>query len=113
GRFDIQVITAATNAKLLVQQALEFHPHTVVIADEGKYAEVKEALSGVPIRVLAGHAALEEAASDPAIDLVLNALVGSVGLRPTVAAINAGKDVALANKETLVVAGELVMDLVR
>jgi len=112
-RFDIQVITAATNAKLLVQQALEFHPHTVVIADEGKYAEVKEALSGVPIRVLAGHAALEEAASDSPIDLVLNALVGSVGLRPTVAAIEAGKDVALANKETLVVAGELVMDLVR
>jgi len=112
-RFEIQVITAATNAELLVRQALEFHPQTVVIADEDKYGEVKEALSGVSTTVLAGRAALEEVVNYPTVDLVINALVGSAGLRPTVAAIEAGKDVALANKETLVVAGELVMDLVR
>ena len=112
-RFGIQVITAATNTGLLIQQALEFHPQLVVIGDEGKYSEVKEALSAMPITVLAGTAALEEVVRHPSVNLVVNALVGSVGLRPTVAAIKAGKDVALANKETLVVAGELVMDLVQ
>jgi len=112
-RFEIQVITAATNAELLIRQALEYRPHTVVIVDEGKYSEVKEALSSVTTTVLAGKAALEEVVTYPAVNLVINALVGSAGLRPTVAAIKAGKDVALANKETLVVAGELVTDLVR
>lgn len=112
-RFDVQVITAATNAELLIRQALEFHPEVVVIVDEGRYGEVKEALSGVSTRVMTGKTALEEVVAYPTVDLVINALVGSAGLRPTVAAIEAGKDVALANKETLVVAGELVMDLVQ
>ncbi|MEC3881344.1 1-deoxy-D-xylulose-5-phosphate reductoisomerase [Parapedobacter sp. 10938] len=111
-RFDVAVLTAATNAKLLIAQATEFGPRAVVIADERKYQEVKAALSHMPIQVLAGRAALEDVVQYEGVDLVVSALVGSVGLRPTVAAIKAGKDVALANKETLVVAGQLVMDLV-
>ena len=111
-RFEMQVLTAATNAGLLIQQALEFRPQAVVITDEGKYREVKAALSGTSIMVLTGTAALEEVVQYDEISLVVSALVGSVGLRPTVAAIKAGKDVALANKETLVVGGQLVMDLV-
>jgi len=111
-RFVIQVLTAAANAELLIQQALEFRPRAVVIADERKYAEVKKALAGTSTAVLAGNAALEEVVQGDGIDLVLTALVGSAGLRPTVAAIRAGKDIALANKETLVVAGQLVMALV-
>lgn len=112
-RFDIQVLTAATNAELLVQQARTFRPRVVVIADESKYLGVKNALRDIPVTVLAGEAALEEVVRDGAIDLVISALVGSAGLRPTVAAIRAGKDIALANKETLVVAGQLVMELVQ
>ncbi|MGK6350911.1 1-deoxy-D-xylulose-5-phosphate reductoisomerase [Parapedobacter sp. DT-150] len=112
-RFEIQVLTAATNAQLLIQQALEFRPQAVVIADECKYDEVKTALAGQSIDVLAGSTALEDVVQYPEVDVVISALVGSAGLRPTVAAIKAGKDVALANKETLVVAGQLVMDLVR
>lgn len=112
-RFSVQVLTAATNARLLIAQALEFCPKAVVIADESKYDEVKEALSRTSTEVLAGAAALDEVVQYDDTDLVVSALVGSVGLRPTVAAIKAGKDVALANKETLVVAGQLVMELVR
>ncbi|MFB2117604.1 1-deoxy-D-xylulose-5-phosphate reductoisomerase [Parapedobacter sp. 2B3] len=112
-RFGVSVLTAATNARLLIEQALEFCPKTVVIADESKYNEVKTALSHTSTGVRAGAAALEEAVQHDGIDMVVSALVGSAGLRPTVAAIKAGKDVALANKETLVVAGQLVMDLVR
>jgi len=111
-RFEVQVLTAATNTTLLVQQALEFRPRMVVIAAESKYFEVSRALSGKSIMVLAGGVAMEEAAREE-VDLVINAVVGSAGLEPTVAAIEAGNDVALANKETLVVAGELVMDMVR
>ncbi|MGV3764181.1 1-deoxy-D-xylulose-5-phosphate reductoisomerase [Parapedobacter sp.] len=112
-RFDVAVLTAATNSQLLVAQALEFRPGRVVIADERKYQEVKKALSHTPIQVLAGIPALEDVVRGDGVDLVVSALVGSVGLRPTVAAIKAGKDIALANKETLVVAGQLVMDLVQ
>lgn len=112
-RFDVHVMTAATNAGRLIQQALEFRPYAVVITDERRFNEVKQALAGTGTKVLSGKAALEEVVTESAVDLVINALVGSVGLRPTVAAIKAGKDVALANKETLVVAGELVMDLVQ
>ena len=112
-RFDVQVLTAASNSALLIEQALEFGPKAVVIADERNYQAVKTALSHTPTQVLAGVAALEEVVQYDAIDLVVSALVGFVGLRPTVAAITAGKDVALANKETLVVAGQLVMDLVQ
>lgn len=111
-RFEMQVLTAATNAELLIQQALEFRPQAVVITDEGKYAEVKAALTGTSIEVLAGTAALEEVVQYDGVGLVISALVGSAGLRPTIAAIKAGKDIALANKETLVVGGQLVMELV-
>lgn len=112
-RFEIQLLTAGTNSGLLIQQAMEFRPKAVVIADERKYLEVKAALSGTPTEVFAGDDAVEEAVQRSGADMVISALVGSAGLRPTLAAIMAGKDVALANKETLVVAGQLVMDLVR
>lgn len=112
-RFDVHVMTAATNAGRLIQQALEFRPYAVVITDERRFNEIKQALAGTGTKVLSGKVALEEVVTESAVDLVINALVGSAGLRPTVAAIKAGKDVALANKETLVVAGELVMDLVQ
>lgn len=112
-RFDIQVLTAGTNVDLLAQQALEFRPRAVVIADESCFQALKAALSGTGISVHAGVAALEEVVQRDDIDLVVSALVGAVGLRSTVTAIQAGKDVALANKETLVVGGQLVMDLVR
>lgn len=112
-RFEVQVLTAASNSTLLIEQALEFSPKAVVIADERNYHAVKAALSHTPTRVLAGIAALEEVVQYEAVDLVVSALVGFAGLRPTVAAIKAGKDIALANKETLVVAGQLVMDFVQ
>src|SRR5690606_37297574 len=101
------------NGELLIEQALEFCPKVVVIADERNYHTVKAALSHTSTQVLAGISALEEVVRYDTVDLVVSALVGFVGLRPTVAAITAGKDVALANKETLVVAGQLVMELVR
>lgn len=104
-------LTAHANAALLIQQALEFQPEMVVIGDENQYAAVKSALSGTGIQVLAGEASLCDAAALPAADIVLTAIMGSVGLRPTIAAIKAKKTIALANKETLVVAGELVTRL--
>ncbi|MCZ4244393.1 1-deoxy-D-xylulose-5-phosphate reductoisomerase [Pedobacter punctiformis] len=109
--FKVSVLSALTNATLLIQQALEFKPKTVVICDESKYNEVKRALSSHNIQVLAGEDALTEVAAQAAADVVLTALMGSVGLKPTIAAIKAGKNIALANKETLVVAGELVTAL--
>lgn len=109
--YNIVALTAQFNAPLLIAQALEFHPEMVVISDESQYAKVKVALSGSGIKVLAGETALCEAAALPAADLVLTAIMGSVGLRPTIAAIEAKKTIALANKETLVVAGELVTAL--
>lgn len=111
--FSVSALTVNTNAELLVAQALEFRPQKVVIVDEGRYEFVREALSSTDIDVLAGEGALEEVAAMPENDVVLTALVGYCGLRPTVAAIKAGKDIALANKETLVVAGRLIMDLAR
>ncbi|WP_443943781.1 1-deoxy-D-xylulose-5-phosphate reductoisomerase [Pedobacter sp. AW1-32] len=111
GVFKIAVLSALKNAALLIQQAIEFKPAVVVICDESKYNEVKTALSSFDIQVLAGEAALSEVAAHPDSDIVLTALMGSVGLKPTVAAVKAGKDIALANKETLVVAGELITQL--
>lgn len=113
GLYRVLALTAHANADLLIEQALEFKPLLVVIADERKYETVKTALSGKNIRVLAGEAALCEAASLDGVDLVLTAIVGSVGLGPTIAAIEAGKDIALANKETLVVAGDLITRLAK
>lgn len=111
--FSVKVLSAQNSVDLLIQQALQFKPEVVVIGDESKYQTVKSALSSTPIKVLAGEDALSEAAVYPQGDIVLTALVGSVGLKPTIAAIKAGKSIALANKETLVVAGELIMDLAK
>lgn len=107
-KFDLQVITAQSNAKLLIEQAKQFQPNAVVIADESKYLEVKEALFSEDIHVYAGNKALCQVVEFHEVHVVLTALVGYAGLKPTLAAIDAGKDIALANKETLVVAGELV-----
>jgi len=110
-RFKVSVLTAQSNATLLIQQALEFRPDYVVIGDENKCAEIESALRSLNIVVLCGLNDLAEVVTLPQIDIVLTALVGFAGLRPTLAAIQAGKDIALANKETLVVAGELVTSL--
>jgi 1-deoxy-D-xylulose-5-phosphate reductoisomerase len=109
--FSATVLTAHSNHELLIEQALEFLPTVVVITQSSKYALVKEALSPKGIMVLAGEAALEEAASMDCFDLMMAAIVGFAGLKPTLKAIETGKDIALANKETLVVAGDVVMAL--
>lgn len=106
--YKVAALTANANAALLIQQALEFNPELVVIGDQNQYAAIKQALSTTSIRIEAGEEALCEAASLPACDIVLTAIMGSVGLRPTIAAIKAKKIIALANKETMVVAGELI-----
>lgn len=111
-KFKIKALTAHCNWKLLAEQALEFVPDLVVIADEQYYSPLKAALSGSTIKVLAGKEALIEAATLPDVDYVVGALVGYSGLPSTVAALEAGKHVALANKETLVVAGELIEKIV-
>ena len=113
-RFAVAALSAQSNAELLIAQAREFRPAVVVIGYESKYATVKTALANQPeTEVVAGAAALTEAAARPDSDLVLTAMVGYAGLLPTVAAIRAGKDIALANKETLVVAGQLITQLVK
>ena len=109
--FKVSVLSALKNAELLIQQAREFQPETVVICDESQYLYVKDSLSSLNIEVLAGEEALSEVAAYPKSDIVLTALMGSVGLKPTIAAIKAGKNIALANKETLVVAGEYITNL--
>lgn len=111
--FRAAVLTAGRNADLLVEQALEFKPDTVVIMDETGYETVKKALSGTSIQVLSGEQALVDVAADGRYDMLMAAIVGYAGLLSTLAAIKAGKSIALANKETLVVAGQLVMDLVK
>ncbi|WP_426059640.1 1-deoxy-D-xylulose-5-phosphate reductoisomerase [Hymenobacter sp. B1770] len=114
GRFRVAVLSAQRQWELLAQQAQQFRPAVVVIGDESFYQPLKAALAQQPeTEVVAGPAALAEVVTRPEIDIVLTALVGYAGLLPTVAAIRAGKDIALANKETLVVAGELITGLVR
>ena len=112
-RFEVVALTANNSVDLLVLQAIEFLPKVVVIANEAKYQKVKDALSAMPIEVLAGEEALRYAASLPEADMVLAAMVGFSGLLPVIDAIKAGKHIALANKETLVVAGEIVTELAR
>jgi 1-deoxy-D-xylulose-5-phosphate reductoisomerase len=107
-KFEVEVLTAQNNADLLIQQALEFRPNCVVIANESLYEKVKEILIPEDIKVYAGEKALTDVVTMGSIDVVLTALVGYSGLLPTMKAIEAGKPIALANKETLVVAGELV-----
>ena len=110
-KFSVEVLTANSNDELLVQQALKYNPNIVVIGDESKYAAVKKALSGTQVKVFAGDKSLEEVAGMDCYDLMLAAIVGFAGLRPTLKAISSGKAIALANKETLVVAGDIVMKM--
>lgn len=109
--FEAYALTANHNADLLIEQARKFNPEFVVIADETLYGKVKDALSDLPMKVYAGSNAICEVASMDTIDVVLTAMVGYAGLKPTIAAIKAHKTIALANKETLVVAGQLVEKL--
>lgn len=109
--FEAYVLTAGNNADLLISQARKFVPCAVVIADESKYDHVRETLADLPIQVYAGSEALCQVVAMEPVDMVLTALVGFSGLRPTIAAIKASKSIALANKETLVVAGELITAL--
>lgn len=109
--YEVRVLTANTRAAELIGQALRFNPDAVVIADESKYPEVSEALKDTTIKVYAGRQALKEVVEMDTVDIVLTATVGISGLEPTVAAIKAGKQIALANKETLVVAGDIVTRL--
>lgn len=108
-KFSADVLTAYTNEKLLIEQAQKFNPNIVVIADDKKYEAVKSALSNTHIKVFAGEGALNEVALMNCYDLMIAAIVGYAGFQPTFNAIESGKTVALANKETLVVAGDIVM----
>ena len=112
-RFTVEVLTAQNNCDLLISQALEFKPNAVVIGNEANYLKVKEALIPHDIKVFAGQKAIAQVVEMETIDVVLTALVGYSGLIPTVHAIKAGKQIALANKETLVVAGEIITALAR
>ncbi|GAB1451173.1 1-deoxy-D-xylulose-5-phosphate reductoisomerase [Draconibacterium sp.] len=107
-KFEVEVLTANNNVDILIGQAIKFQPNAVVIANPDKYAYVSEALKNEPIKVYAGADALTQVVQMDTIDLVLTAMVGYSGLMPTYNAIKAGKNIALANKETLVVAGEII-----
>ena len=109
-KFSVEVLTAHSNHELLIEQSIQFNPNCVVIGDESKYLLVKDALAKTDIKVFAGEKALEEVAGLDCYDMMLAAIVGFAGLKPTLKAIDSGKPIALANKETLVVAGELVME---
>ena len=109
--FEVYALTANNQVDLLINQARKYMPEVVVIANERKYPELKEALEDLPIKVWAGADAIAQMVQSEQIDMVLTAMVGYSGLRPTISAIKAGKAIALANKETLVVAGELIMKL--
>ncbi|REA57274.1 1-deoxy-D-xylulose-5-phosphate reductoisomerase [Dyadobacter luteus] len=111
--FSLEVITAQTSATLLIAQARKFLPKEVVIGNKDFYDQVKAALSDLPIKVYTGSSALVSVVESDSVDVVLTAMVGYAGLLPTIHAIKAGKDIALANKETLVVAGELIMGLAK
>lgn len=110
-KFEVEILSAHSNAELLIEQAKKYKPNAVVIVDEDKYEEVKQGLAMQPVKIFAGKQSLDEVVQWDSVDLVLAAIVGFAGLSSTVAAIKAGKHIALANKETLVVAGELVMKM--
>ena len=112
-KFCVYALTAHRSVELLIQQALEFNPAVVCIADESCYPRLRGALSDLPIKVMAGEKAIAEMVTMPAIDVVVAAMVGYAGLRPTIEAIKAKKTIALANKETLVVAGEIICRLAK
>lgn len=111
--FEVEVLTAQRNADLLIEQSRKFKPNAVVIVDDTQYEKVKSVLLPLDIKVFTGENALASVVQMESIDLVLTALVGYSGLKPTIKAIEAGKNIALANKETLVVAGELITSLAR
>jgi 1-deoxy-D-xylulose-5-phosphate reductoisomerase len=108
-KFSAEILTAQNNDELLIKQALQFNPNMVVIGDEKKYTKVKEALAATGVKVFAGESALEEVAAMDCYDLMLAGIVGYAGLKPTLQAIDNKKIIALANKETLVVAGDIIM----
>ncbi|MBS0011611.1 MAG: 1-deoxy-D-xylulose-5-phosphate reductoisomerase [Bacteroidales bacterium] len=110
--FRIEVLTAYNNVDRLALQAIKYRPDTVVIVNEDHYGTLKDKLSGLPIKIHAGHSAAEEVVARQGIDMLVAAMVGFSGLRPVIRAIETGKDIALANKETLVVAGQIITDLV-
>ena len=110
-KFTAEILTAQSNDELLVKQALQFNPNIVIIGDEKKYLNVKEALASTTIKVFCGEKALEEVAEMDCYDLMLAAIVGYAGLKPTLKAIGQGKAIALANKEALVVAGDIIMNM--
>ena len=111
--FGVYALTAYRSIDLLIQQAIEFNPAVVCIADQSLFQPLREALSDLPIQVMAGEKAIAELVTMPAIDVVVAAMVGYAGLRPTIEAIKAKKTIALANKETLVVAGEIICRLAK
>ena len=110
-KFEVYAITANTRVDELIQQARKFMPEAVVIADESKYPKLKEALADLPIKVYGGYESICQIVESKPIDIVVTAMVGFSGLRPTINAIKAGKAIALANKETMVVAGEMINEL--
>lgn len=110
-QFEVYALTANNQVDLLIRQAREFQPEVVVIANEDKYEQLKDALSDLPMKVWAGSDAIAQVVESEPIDMVVTAMVGYSGLKPTISAIKAGKAIALANKETLVVAGELITSL--
>ena len=112
-KLEVEVLTAGSNSDLLIEQALRFQPNAVVIGDSTKYHQVRDALATTDTKVFAGAQGIEEIVEMESIDVVLTAMVGAAGLKPTVRAIQRGKQIALANKETLVVAGALITDLAR
>ena len=113
GLFDVEVLTANNNIDLLIRQAFEFVPNVVVISNEDHYDRLKRELSRLPVKVYTGTDALEQVLAMDTVHMVLTAMVGFAGLKPTLAAIMAGKSIALANKETMVVAGKMIMDLAK
>lgn len=113
GHFDVEVLTAQNNAPLLIRQAMEFVPNAVVIGNESFYALVRDSLADYPVKVFAGKQSLKEVMEFDSVDVVLAAMVGIAGLEPTISAIRGGKTIALANKETLVVAGNIISSLAR
>ena len=110
-RYGVYALCAHRSIDLLIKQAREFHPEVVCIADERLYVPLRDALADMPVKVWAGPEAIAQVVTMPSIDIVVAAMVGYAGLRPTIEAIKAGKTIALANKETLVVAGEIICDL--
>jgi 1-deoxy-D-xylulose-5-phosphate reductoisomerase len=111
--FDVEVLTANNNVDLLIRQAFEFVPNVIVITNEKHYDKVSSALARLPIKLYCGRESLEQVVAMESVHMVLTAMVGFVGLKPTIAAIKAGKGIALANKESMVVAGKIIMDLAK